>query len=391
MADEKKVANVDKKPKDTPKNESKKRVMVNVQKIFWVAIVILVFLLLLSLVVLSTLWYQYSEITDDERTIKIVSDEIRTFDIFSAEYEDESGFKLMASNDGDLIIGPGASTEYDIRIKNEDDVALDYTFKPIVNIKMPDGHKLPLRMKLISYDGEYLVGDKKTWGTFEDFAKLTDHTVTIAKGEIHEYELEWEWPFDEDDEVDTVLGNMPEGEASISVGMNLHTEVNLSADANGTWLDYGVEKFLILIIFFILLLIAIILLLISIIRRQEKAPEPQVVYVPAPEPAPAPAPKPEPKPYTPKPIVNKKAKGFVGKMEFVNIDTLVENFESGATVTLSILKEKGLVDPKANQVKILARGDAKLEKVFHIETQGVSAQARKTIIEAGGTIKIIDG
>ena len=389
MADANKAANAEKKPKETPKNESKKKFVVNVQRIFWVAIAILVFLLLFSLVILSTLWYQYSEITDDGRTIKIVSDEIKNFEIFSAEYEDESGFKLMASNDGDLIIGPGASTEYDIRIKNEDDVALNYTFKPIVNIKMPEGQKLPLRMKLISHDGKYLIGDSKTWGTFEDFANFTNFTVMIPKGETHEYELEWEWPFDEDDGRDTVLGNLPEGEVAVSVGMNLHTEVNLSADANGSWLDYGMDKFLILLIFFILLLIAIILLIISIIRRQ--APEPQVVYVPTPEPQPKPAPKPEPKPYVPKPIVNKKAKGFVGKMEFVNIDTLVENFDSGATITLSVLKEKGLVDPKANQVKILARGDAKLEKVFHIETQGVSAQARKTITEAGGTIKIIDG
>ena len=391
MADEKKLADNAKKSKETPKKDSKKTAFLHVQKIFWVAIAILVFLLILSLVILSTLWYEYAQVTDDGRTIKIVSDEVRNFDIFSAEYEDESGFKLMASNNGDLIIGPGASTEYDIRIKNDDDVALDYTFKPVVDIVVPEGQKLPLRMKLISHEGEYLIGDKKTWGTFEDFANLTNYKATIPEGEVHKYTLEWEWPYDEDDERDTIFGNMPEGEVSVSVGMNLHAETNLSAAANGTWLDYGVERFLILMIFFILLLIAIILLIISIIRRQ--AVEPQVVYVPAPEPAPAPpTPKPEPKPYVPAPIVNKKkAKGFVGKMEFVNIDTLVEEFNSGDTITLSILKAKGLVDPKATQVKILARGDAKLTKVFHIETQGISAQARKTIIEAGGTVKIIDG
>jgi ribosomal protein L15 len=32
-----------------------------------------------------------------------------------------------------------------------------------------------------------------------------------------------------------------------------------------------------------------------------------------------------------------------------------------------------------------------LNKAFHIETQGISSQARQKVIAAGGTIKIIDG
>ena len=397
LADEKNVADKAKKSKETPKDKKdkkdKKRVIVNVQKIFWVAIIILIFLLILSLVVLSTLWYNYTKIADDSRTIKIVADDVLDFDIFSAEYYDDEGFKLMGSMDGENIIGPGASTEYDIRIFNDDDVALNYTFSPVVDIKIPDEYEFPLRLKLLSPDGKYLIGDNKTWGTFEDFANLKDYTATLPVGEMHKYRLEWEWPFDEDDDRDTALSAMPEDMVSISVGMNLHSEQNLSAEANGTFFDFGVGNIFILTLFFVLLLIAIILLLISIIRRQ--AGEPQVVYVPTPTPVPTPAPAPAPKPaapYVPKPIVNKKkAKGFVGKMEYVNIDTLVEFFNSGDTITLSDLKAKGLVDPKATQVKILARGDAKLNKIFHIETQGISAQARKTVVEAGGTVKIIDG
>ena len=58
---------------------------------------------------------------------------------------------------------------------------------------------------------------------------------------------------------------------------------------------------------------------------------------------------------------------------------------------MKILKEKGLVDPKATQVKILARQDMVLNKVFHIETQGISAQAKQKVIAAGGTVKIVEG
>ena len=77
--------------------------------------------------------------------------------------------------------------------------------------------------------------------------------------------------------------------------------------------------------------------------------------------------------------------------ETVNIDTLVSNFNSGDRVTLKILKEKGLVSAKANQVKILARTDMTLNKALHIETQGISAQARQKIIAAGGTVTITEG
>lgn len=382
MADAVKKTDAKKTTDKKSKEKSKKNTLAKVQKIFWVAICILIFLLLISLVVLSSRMYEYIKIADDDRTIKITADEIEKFDIFSAVYETGSGEVFIHSNNGDKVVAPGASTEYTIRIKNEDKVALDYTFYPIVKEK---GSKIPIQVRLITPDQEYLVGSPKTWGTFEDL-KTIDYTATIAKNQIHEYELQWRWLFEGgDDEYDTQLGNAPSGSVSIDVGMELHSESNLSGEANGTWLDYGVEGILIAIIFFILLLIAIILLIISIIRRKVQDPEPVVVVVPEP-------PKPEPEPFVPAPIVNKKkAKGFVGKMEFVNIDTLVETFNSGDTITLKILKDKGLVDPKANQVKILARGDDKLTKVFHIETQGISAQARQKVIEAGGTVKIVDG
>ena len=384
MADVKKT-DAEKKPKESSKdksNKSKKTTLAKVQKIFWIAICILIFLLLISLVILSSRMYEYIKIADDDRTIKITADEVEKFDIFSAEYSSSSGTIFIQSNNGDKVVAPGAATEYTIRIKNEDKVALDYNFNPIVK---EVGPRIPIQVRLVTPDQEYLVGGPKSWGTFEDLLGI-DYTATIAKNEVHEYELEWKWPFEGDDAYDTQLGNAATGSVSIEVGMELHAESNLSGEANGTWLDYGIEGILIAIIFFILLLIAIILLILSLMRRKVAEPEPQVVFVPAPEP---PAPEPV---VAPAPITNKKKdKGFVGKMEFVNIDTLVDSFNNGDTISLKILKEKGLVDPKANQVKILARGDGKLEKVFHIETQGISAQARKKVIEAGGTVKIIDG
>ena len=387
MADEVKKSSDVEKPSESSEKRSKKKTLAKVTKLFWIALGILIFLLILSIVVLSARMYKYAKLAEDGRIINISADSVEHFDIFSAEYRNNTGDIIVKSNNGDPVIAPGTGTEYTIRIRNEDDVAVDYTFKP--KVEYIGDAKLPIEIRLISPEEYYLIGSAKEWGTFDDFNKL-ELTSTLPKGEVDEYEFQWRWVFERgEDAADTALGNAPSGSVGISVGMELHSEANLSAEANGGLFRVGVEEMLWIFIFFILLLIAIVLLILSLIRRKEEEPEPVVVYVPTPTPAPAPAPEPV---VVPAPIVNKKKdKGFVGKMEYVNIDTLVDTFNSGDTISLKILKEKGLVNAKATQVKILARNDMTLNKAFHIETQGISAQARQKVIAAGGTVKIIDG
>ena len=371
-------------PSESSEKPKKKLSLAKVTKLFWIALGILIFLLILSIVALSTQMYKYAKLADEGRELGIKSDSVENFDIFSAEYKDGNGNIIIKSNNGDPVIAPGSGVEwYSIRVKNEDNVALKYSLNPKVETK--GDMELPLEVRFISPDEEYLVGSNKTWGTFEDFEDIKDYTATLPKGEVDEYVLQWRWLYERgDDAGDTALGNAPEGSVGISVGMSLSAEQDLSAEANGGLFKVGTEEILWILIFFILLLIAIVLLIISLLRRKAPEPEPTVVYVPTPEPEPEPV---VVAPITPK----KKDKGFVGKMEFVNIDTLAENFNSGDTVSLKILKEKGLVNSKATQVKILARGDAPFNKALHVETQGVSAQARQKIIAAGGTVKITDG
>ncbi|MBE6533851.1 MAG: hypothetical protein E7678_02620 [Ruminococcaceae bacterium] len=378
MADEVKNPISEKKPGEKPKQE---KALAKVTKLFWIALAILIFLLILSVAILSTRMYKYAKLADDARIINISADSVENFDIFSAEYKNATGEVIIQSINGDPVIAPGASNEYEIRIRNKDNVAVDYTFNPKVEIDGADS--LPLRVKFWSPNEEPLIGDYDEWGSFEDFKDL-EYTSTLPKGEVDVYLIEWEWDLNEDDERDTALGNAPEGSIGINVGMGLHTSANTSKDANGALLGFGLDDILWWLIFFILLLIAIILLILSLISRRDK--EVEVVYVAAP------APEPEPVPVVvPTAAPKKREKGFVGKMAYVNIDTLVEVFNNGDTISLKILKEKGLVDEKATQVKILARADMVLNKAFHIETQGISSQARQKVIAAGGTVKIIEG
>jgi ribosomal protein L15 len=79
---------------------------------------------------------------------------------------------------------------------------------------------------------------------------------------------------------------------------------------------------------------------------------------------------------------------FSGKMAYINIDTLDENFESGDTINIKILKEKNLIPLAAKQIKVLARSDKPLEKAFIVETQGISQKAEIAIRCAGGKVII---
>ena len=377
MADEKKKS--DKADSSKP---AKPKTLARVTKLFWVALAILIFLLILSITMLSTRMYSYAKLSDDGRLVKISADSAEKFDIFSAEYKNDTGETIIQSANGDPVIAPGAKHEYTIRIKNTDNVAINYTFNPTV--KYTGTSSLPIEVRLISPTDEYIIGDAKSWGTFDDFANL-EWSATLSRGEIDSYEFQWRWLFERgDDEGDTALGNAAEGDVGISVGMGLHAEINTAKEDNGGIFGLGLDDILWWLIFFILLLIAIVLFILSLVHRKDKEGEPTVIYVPRTSPEPEPV-------AVPVVVPKKKNKGFVGKMAYVNIDTLVDVFNNGDTISLKILKEKGLVDEKATQVKILARNDMELNKAFHIETQGISGQARQKVLSAGGSIKIIDG
>jgi large subunit ribosomal protein L15 len=73
----------------------------------------------------------------------------------------------------------------------------------------------------------------------------------------------------------------------------------------------------------------------------------------------------------------------------MNLKTLEEVFEAGATVDLEALRAKGLVPKRVEALKILAEGD--LTKKLVIKAHRFSASAKEKIEKAGGTAEIIGG
>ena len=352
-------------------------------------------MLLLSIIVLGIRLGDYAHV--DDREVMLKSNMDTELDIFSVTYKNKTGEITVEGLDGEKVIAPGTDVDYTVRLRNKDNIAIDYTLIVQValleNDRLQSGYDIPLLYRMLDPDDNYLAGDAKTWATRESLDGLADNG-TIKRGESSEYLFQWKWPFEADsDEYDTFLGNIADEDVGIKVTFVLRAEANTSIEANGGFWRSGLGRTVLWWIFFLLLLLAIILLLISVLKRRKVEPEPEpVMPEPEPEPVIIPEPEPEPEPIVvPPPVEPVFKEGFVGKMAFINIDVLDEYFADGDLITLKILKAKGLIHPAAKQMKVLARNGATLTKAFTIETQGASADARKYITQAGGKIIITKG
>jgi large subunit ribosomal protein L15 len=78
---------------------------------------------------------------------------------------------------------------------------------------------------------------------------------------------------------------------------------------------------------------------------------------------------------------------FRTRTQAVNLLDLEARFESGASVTLDVMKANGLATRKDIPVKVLAKGE--LTKPLTVHAHGFSRSAREQIEAAGGTCQIV--
>src|ERR671910_323151 len=70
----------------------------------------------------------------------------------------------------------------------------------------------------------------------------------------------------------------------------------------------------------------------------------------------------------------------------VNLDTLAERFEEGATITPELLRERGMA-PGKGLIKVLARGD--INKKLTVQAHKFSGKAAEKIAAAGGAAEVL--
>jgi large subunit ribosomal protein L15 len=72
----------------------------------------------------------------------------------------------------------------------------------------------------------------------------------------------------------------------------------------------------------------------------------------------------------------------------VNLDTLGEVFEAGASVTPEVLRERGLVRQAQVRIKILGRGE--IAKALTVRAHKFSGSAAQKIAAAGGVAETVE-
>lgn len=71
----------------------------------------------------------------------------------------------------------------------------------------------------------------------------------------------------------------------------------------------------------------------------------------------------------------------------VNVSTLEQLFDAGASVDLDALKAKGLIPKRIEHIKILGEGE--ITKKLSIKAHRASATAKEKIEKAGGSLEIV--
>ncbi len=159
------------------------------------------------------------EVKDDQNVVWETETQV---EIFHAAYENESGEITVRSAGNDKVIAPGTSNVYNFYINNSGNAALDYTVSSEAEITVKSGQKLrvPLVARLSDWRGNYMVGSADSWVPVEALDGAS--TKGSLTADYHaKYSLEWQWPFEGDDALDTMLGNLAASGDEIRVTIKL--------------------------------------------------------------------------------------------------------------------------------------------------------------------------
>lgn len=187
-----------------------------------ILLVIVIILFLLSTIVLASRLHEMA--TRDRYTVDLgMGQPEGTIELFRVQYENDLGEVTVKGVNADNVIAPGTTVNYDIRLRNKDDVIIDFVMTPTVEFAA--GENIPIEFKMMDTYGNYILGNETEWVSADDMNALA-HRGSIHPGEVFTYHVVWQWLFevsDEQDKNDTYLGNL-NGEAAPGVTVGITTE-----------------------------------------------------------------------------------------------------------------------------------------------------------------------
>lgn len=152
-------------------------------------------------------------------------------EIFKVSYENETGEVTVQSADGDKVIAPGTSNSYTFRLKNTGNYAIDYKVE-MESLVTASNTQIPIESRISRYDGKWLLGTAEDYVDLEEFHAIDNGTV--GPGKFIYYTLDWVWPFEGDDSLDTMLGNLSvEQDFSFEIVLRTEAVLNGNPEADG--------------------------------------------------------------------------------------------------------------------------------------------------------------
>lgn len=151
-------------------------------------------------------------------------------EIFRISYENGAGKVTVNSSDGDKLLAPGTENEYTFALENTCNENVKYEMT--MEAYFTDGtHAIPVEARVFDHKGNYLAGSE---GGYADVLALNsvEDKGTLRPGYVMPYTLQWQWPFEEDDAYDTMLGNLAVDE-DIMLTIVINTMASYSPTADG--------------------------------------------------------------------------------------------------------------------------------------------------------------
>ena len=189
---------------------------------FVILLIIVLILFLLSTIVLGSRLYDLA--TRDQYTVDLgMGEPVGEIELFRIEYTNEQGEITVRGVNADNVVAPGTAVNYDIRLRNNDEVVIEFLMTPTVEFLTGDA--VPVEFQIKDDYGNYILGGEDHWVASDDMNNLA-HKGRIHPGEVFTYHVSWRWIFevsDEQDAFDTYLGNL-NGEVLPGVAVGISTE-----------------------------------------------------------------------------------------------------------------------------------------------------------------------
>ena len=131
--------------------------------------------------------------------------------IFKANYVNGKGETTVVSQDGTKLIAPGTQSTYKFTMYNNGNMAvvyeIDLDFELKIGDKIQNERVFPLKARLSTENGYYLIGDETERVNVAD-ATLSKHVSVLGARSYETFVLELLWEFDGgNDALDTIYGD----------------------------------------------------------------------------------------------------------------------------------------------------------------------------------------